>query len=245
MAEHHTQGRQGQGARRRRNYRTNRNHRQRMPKPEEPKPSFLKRMLSIFGIGRKKQPTAESKAERSSKGVATQATQRVRVAQSRTPRSGAGTQAAGKQRRSATIPPPTAHSTRLYVGNLSFESTEPELEELFKGFGHVRKVEVVYNSRTYRSKGFAFVEMETEADAKRATEVLNGQPFMGREMRVCAAGERKEHERSKPQEGTAGVTDRPQEEEEDVTTENADFGEETVVNLPEVGTTTPEKTRQD
>ena len=81
---------------------------------------------------------------------------------------------------------------RLYVGNLSYEATEAELEDLFKGFGNVRSVEIIYNPRTYKSKGYAFVEMQMLEDAQRAAEVLHGQPFMGRELMVSAASERLE-----------------------------------------------------
>ena len=88
---------------------------------------------------------------------------------------------------------------RLYVGNLSYEATEAELEDLFKGFGNVRSVEIIYNPRTYKSKGYAFVEMQLLEDAQRAAEVLHGQPFMGRELMVSAASERPE-QTDKPEE---------------------------------------------
>ena len=56
----------------------------------------------------------------------------------------------------------------------------------------MRSVEIIYNPRTYKSKGYAFVEMQMLEDAQRASEVLHGQPFMGRELMVSAASERPE-----------------------------------------------------
>lgn len=75
--------------------------------------------------------------------------------------------------------PSTVESARVYVGNLSYEATEHDLEELFKGVGGVRSVEIVYNRSTHRSKGYAFVEMLHKDDAVRSVEVLHDQPFMG------------------------------------------------------------------
>lgn len=223
MSEHYTQGRQGQGARHRRRYNANRNYRHRMPRPEEPKPSLFKRVLSFFGIG-----SQSDRKKKEGKQNKNHPPQRVRVAQSRAPRSG-NPAAAKKQRRRSVSTPPTENG-RLYVGNLSFETTEPELEDLFKGFGRVRSVEIVYNSHTYRSKGYAFVEMEELADAKRAAEELHGQPFMGRELRVSAANEKARH--SDDDEPAMGIPDR----KDDADEQGADgfaFGEEVVVKLPE------------
>ena len=103
-----------------------------------------------------------------------------------------------KRRRPASVAP--SRNARLYVGNLSYEATEAELEDLFKGFGNVRSVEIIYNTRTYKSKGYAFVEMQMLDDARRAAEVLHGQPFMGRELMVSAASERPEKEEGSPAE---------------------------------------------
>ena len=76
---------------------------------------------------------------------------------------------------------------RVYLGNLSYDVSESDLQELFKGVGGVRNVEVVYNRNTHRSKGYAFVEMLHVDEAKRAVEVLHDQPFMGRKMTVSGA----------------------------------------------------------
>lgn len=186
MSEHHTQGRQGQGSRRRRYQ--GRPHRQRMPRPAEPpkkKPSLLSRILSFFGFGKKNKP--ETNYRKHDKGKKNTPPQKVRIAKT----NNRGGNPAAKGRRRATSTPPTKNA-RLYVGNLSYEATEAELEDLFKGFGNVKSVEVIYNPRTYKSKGYAFVEMQKLEDAQKAAEVLHGQPFMGRELMVSAASERQE-----------------------------------------------------
>lgn len=190
MAEHHTQGRQGQGSRRRRNNNQGRHRRQRMPRPDSKparKPSLLQRILSFFGFGKKKNSKPADKREKKNRN---NPPQKVRVA--KTNNHGGNPAANGKGRRRATSTPPT-QKARLYVGNLSYEATESELEDLFKGFGNVRSVEIIYNPRTYKSKGYAFVEMYQLEDARKAAEVLHGQPFMGRELMVSAASERPEN----------------------------------------------------
>ena len=73
---------------------------------------------------------------------------------------------------------------RLYVGNLSYDASETDIEDLFKGIGSVKKVEVIYNRHTHRSKGYGFVQMLSVDDAKRAVDVLHDQPFLGRNLIV-------------------------------------------------------------
>ena len=189
MAEHYTQGRQGQGARRRRNNK-GRPYRRRMPRQEQPapKPSLLQRILSFFGFGKKKD--AAKKENR--KNDKRKPKENVRVAKGRSNQGGNPAARQEKQRRRPASVSPTRNA-RLYVGNLSYEASEAELEDLFKGFGNVRSVEIIYNTRTYKSKGYAIVEMQKLEDAQRAAEVLHGQPFIGRELMVSAASERPEN----------------------------------------------------
>lgn len=78
-------------------------------------------------------------------------------------------------------------SPRLYVGNLSFDATESDLTELFKGVGQVVTVEVVSHRQTQRSKGFAFVQMQTVDEAKRAVQELHDKEFMSRKLVVSGA----------------------------------------------------------
>jgi RNA recognition motif-containing protein len=78
-------------------------------------------------------------------------------------------------------------SPRLYVGNLSFDATESDLFELFNGVGHVHNAEVVSYRHNQRSKGFAFVQMQTIEEAKRAVEELHDKEFLGRRLVVSGA----------------------------------------------------------
>src|SRR5205085_1993382 len=78
-------------------------------------------------------------------------------------------------------------SPRLYVGNLSFDATESDLFELFKGVGQVRNAEVVCHKYTQRSKGFAFVQMTTIEEARRAVDELHDKEFLGRKLVVSGA----------------------------------------------------------
>jgi RNA recognition motif-containing protein len=78
-------------------------------------------------------------------------------------------------------------SPKLYVGNLSFDATESDLSELFKGFGAVQSAEIVSHKATEKSKGFGFVVMATVDEAKRAVETLHDKEFMGRKLVVSGA----------------------------------------------------------
>ena len=81
---------------------------------------------------------------------------------------------------------------RLYVGNLSYDATEYDIEDLFKGIGSVKKVEIIYNRHTHKSKGYGFVQMLNVDEATRAVEVLHDQPFLGRNLIVNGSKPRKE-----------------------------------------------------
>ena len=78
-------------------------------------------------------------------------------------------------------------SPRLYVGNLSFDATESDLFELFNGVGHVQNAEIVSYRHNQRSKGFAFVQMQTIEEARRAVEELHDKEFLGRRLVVSGA----------------------------------------------------------
>jgi len=79
---------------------------------------------------------------------------------------------------------------KLYVGNLKYSVTNEELTELFNQHGAIANVNVI------EGKGFGFVEFETQEDAAKAKEALNGQDFQGRNMRVDYARPRKPRENS-------------------------------------------------
>ena len=85
---------------------------------------------------------------------------------------------------------------RLYVGNLSFDATESDLFELFNGVGAVQNAEVVTYKHNQRSKGFAFVQMLTVDEAKRAVQELHDKEFLGRKLVVSGAKSGDHHSRS-------------------------------------------------
>lgn len=76
---------------------------------------------------------------------------------------------------------------RLYVGNLSFSTEEPQLEQLFSTVGAVTSVHLVRERETGRSRGFGFVEMADEAAGRAACEQLNQKEFEGRRLTVNEA----------------------------------------------------------
>jgi len=73
---------------------------------------------------------------------------------------------------------------KLFVGNLSFKLTDADLEQLFAQSGKVVSVSIPTDRDTGRKRGFAFVEMETEAEAERAIADLNGREVDGRQLAV-------------------------------------------------------------
>ena len=86
-------------------------------------------------------------------------------------------------------------SKKLYVGNLVYETTEDDLKELFSQAGNVVSANIIRFHDTGRSKGFAFVEMETEEEAQKAIDTLNEKDFKGRKMIVSEARPRRENNR--------------------------------------------------
>lgn len=82
-------------------------------------------------------------------------------------------------------------TTNLYVGNMSFDTTEDRLRELFQEHGEVTSVNVISDRYTGRPRGFAFVEMATPEAASAAIAALNGQEVDGRELKVDLAKPRR------------------------------------------------------
>ena len=78
-------------------------------------------------------------------------------------------------------------SEKLYVGNLAFQTTSQELQQLFGQAGTVESASVIEDRDTGRSKGFAFVEMSTDAEATSAIEQFNGKEVGGRTLKVNEA----------------------------------------------------------
>ena len=156
--------RQGRGRSRRRGGRG----RFQEPRAQAPKQkTFWQRIVAFFGgnDGGQRKPATQSRNGQ----------QQTQQPQQREPRS---------QRRPESI---EVTSPRLYVGNLSFDATESDLFELFNGVGHVQNAEVVSYRHNQRSKGFAFVSMQTVDEAKRAVEELHDKEFLGRKLVVSGA----------------------------------------------------------
>jgi hypothetical protein len=138
-----------------------------------PKQTFWQRLAAFFG-GNGKSDTKQASAS-GRNGSAHQHQASPSQPQQREPRS---------QRKPEPV---EVSSPRLYVGNLSFDATESDLFELFNGVGHVQNAEVVSYRHNQRSKGFAFVSMQTIEEAKRAVEELHDKEFLGRKLVVSGA----------------------------------------------------------
>ena len=80
----------------------------------------------------------------------------------------------------------------IYVGNLSYEATEEDLQQAFEGFGQVESVNVIKDKYSGRSKGFGFVEMPAKDQAQSAINELNDTELKGRTLKVNEARPRSE-----------------------------------------------------
>jgi RNA recognition motif-containing protein len=157
--------RHGRGRSRRRGGR-GRFQEQRAPAPKQK--TFWQRIVEFFGHGG---DTRKPAAQSSRNGQQQQQHQRPQ-----------------EQSRPARKPESVeVTSPRLYVGNLSFDATESDLFELFNGVGHVQNAEVVSYRHNQRSIGFAFVQMQTIEEAKRAVDELHDKEFLGRKLVVSGA----------------------------------------------------------
>ncbi len=177
-----------------------------------PKLSWWQKLLQAIGLY--KAPAPPSRLERKPENAKPQTEARPPKSNTRNARSGEGQPAERNREHSEERPPKrersprnadrerprggdgsTVESPRVYVGNLSYDVSEQDLQELFKGVGPVRNVEIVYNRSTHRSKGYGFVEMLHKDEAVRAVEVLHDQPFMGRKLMVSGAKSKGHDER--------------------------------------------------
>ncbi|HYF30982.1 MAG TPA: RNA-binding protein [Chitinophagaceae bacterium] len=78
----------------------------------------------------------------------------------------------------------------MYVSNLGFHTSDDDLRKLFEPFGQVSSAKVITDRETGRSRGFGFVEMESETEANQAMGKLNGKDVEGRQISVTVARER-------------------------------------------------------
>ena len=162
----HSSGRRSRRSRGNSHRRGSRGRHQDAPAKAAPKPTFWQRVAAFFGGNGK---TERKAASGSRNGTAPQPQQQREPRVQRKPE------------------PVEVSSPRLYVGNLSFDATESDLFELFNGVGHVHNAEVVSYRHNQRSKGFAFVQMQTIEEAKRAVEELHDKEFLGRKLVVSGA----------------------------------------------------------
>ena len=151
--------RRSRGGSQRRGDRPSRSH---ATRAQAPKKTFWQRIAAFFANGK----TEKKPATQSRNGVVQQQQQ------------------ARPSRKPEAV---EVSSPRLYVGNLSFDATESDLFELFNGVGHVANAEVVSYRHNQRSKGFAFVQMQTIDEAKRAVAELHDKEFLGRKLVVSGA----------------------------------------------------------
>jgi len=78
-------------------------------------------------------------------------------------------------------------NNKLFVGNLSFKTTQQELQEVFAECGEVVSVSIPQDRETGRQRGFAFVEMASQADAEAAIKAINGKEVGGRQLSVSVS----------------------------------------------------------
>lgn len=88
---------------------------------------------------------------------------------------------------------------KMYVGNIAFNATEEDLRGLFSEYGEIESLKIIKDNFTGQSRGFGFIEMVDENDAKKAIAALNGKDFMGKTLSVAEA---------RPQQKQRGFSDR-------------------------------------
>ena len=151
------------GRRPRSRHRNNNNYSR--PQESRKPATLLSRIQSFFKklLGGKKQDTQRTSSPRTSSA----------------PQNGAASHASEEVQ-------PEVHTPKLYIGNLSYDTSESDLYDLFQQVGVVKNVEVV-RDRNSNSKGFGFVEMETLDSAKAASSKFHRTEFMGRQLVVSGA----------------------------------------------------------
>ncbi|NQY42299.1 MAG: RNA-binding protein [Legionellales bacterium] len=82
------------------------------------------------------------------------------------------------------------NKTKIYVGGISYNATEDDLENHFNQFGNIKEINLIYDRETGRSKGFAFIDFESQTSAEAAIK-SNGQQLHNRNLRVNIAQDRK------------------------------------------------------
>ena len=92
----------------------------------------------------------------------------------------------------------------IYVGNLSFDVSEENLQQVFGPFGQISAITIIKDKYSGQSRGFGFVEMPNQAEAQAAIENLNGKEMLGRQMSVNEARPRTDRGKSGARGGQKG-----------------------------------------
>ncbi|MBA4386530.1 MAG: RNA-binding protein [Verrucomicrobia bacterium] len=95
-------------------------------------------------------------------------------------------------------------ATTLYIGNLSFQTTEQDLQDEFSKCGKVVRCQLILDKFTGKSRGFAFVEMSSQEEANKAVAEMNGKDLGGRQLRVNEARPREERPPRRDMNGGGG-----------------------------------------
>ena len=203
------QGRQHREDRGERGDRGDRGERGPRPPRKEYKPApktLWQKILSIFGLY--KEPVRPPRPERKESVRFEEGPPREVKSNTRNARQGGDTRERGEAPPRRAPEKTEVASARIYLGNLSYDASEEDLKDLFKGVGTVRNVEIVYNRRTHKSKGYGFVDMLNVDEAKRSVEVLHDQFFMGRKL-VVSGAKTKDHEDAAKEEAAEAAESTP------------------------------------
>jgi cold-inducible RNA-binding protein len=103
--------------------------------------------------------------------------------------------------------------TRLFVGNLPYQTLEQDIQDMFSQAGNVTSVNLMFDKFTGKSRGFAFVELATAEEANKAVEMFNGKDMQGRALTVNIARPREERPRSNAGGGGGGFRGGPRDRE--------------------------------
>jgi len=173
------------------------NNRNRNRSNRPPRPLVLTFWQKILkAIGCLDEDKLRKSLQRPQRSQAKQSEQKTAAPKSNVRNAKSGAKDGSDKPRRRAPQPVAVESARLYVGNLSYDATEHDLEDLFKGVGTVKNVEIIYNRNTHKSKGYGFIQMLNKEEAERAVEVLHDQPFMSRQLVVNGSKSRKEGDTS-------------------------------------------------
>jgi len=177
------------------------------PVPRTPKPvklGFFQRIAAFFTGSSASKPTTNGAGYGSSPQEQPRRNQQQSSRPERSERSERTERSERQSRKPEII---EVSSPKLYVGNLSFDASESDLFELFNGVGKVQNAEIVSNKYTQKSKGFAFVTLQTIDEARRAVTELHDKEFMGRKLVVSGAKTSDSSERSERASSSNGRDD--------------------------------------